>query len=1683
MKDKAERRASVWVEPWLGCSGGVIPEAWKDREPSVADGAYPQTVLISRRLIPTMFGRAPHARSRARRRRNLDPANRSTRSTSKRKRNRRPPFRLASLETLETRNLLAVDAVTPDFFVPRVEDGFVDPGIVDVTNWNSDPALNADPAAGNNDHAALQAAINAFTGTNRILFIPAGEYEIDEPLVFPVIASNSATTAAIIQGQNRDSVTIKFSDDLGVGGAVLEFQTVVAANAFRNAVRDLTIDIGSGNPDADGLRFVGNNQATVSNVHIRSTDPEWAGDTGLELGIGENGPLLVENVSVDGFNTGIRTAFQTASQTFENVLLTNQQRYGWVNESVQNVFARNVTSINEVSAIQNFPINGVGQNAVFTIVDSNLQGVGDAINETAIRSEERLYARNVTTTGYGRPVSYTEANGFISGNRDLEGDFIEEYWTEGTEDNIRVGGTHELFDGSPDTTLQLQAEPVPMVPLEPDFSRWASPTSFVTTNFDGTPSGIADDVFDDSAAIQAAIDSGATTLYFPSAGLWLIEDLVEVRGNVERIFGLEASLRSLTGDGRFRFGDEGPDTVVIERIAGGSGQPVGYQHASDRTLVFRSMVNLAYEPIVEAPGDVFINDVVNSHYTFRNQNVWARQLNVEGIAEVNDPDFPDQKILNDNANLWVLGLKIEQEGTVVRTINGGRSDILGVYRTGGGFSDEDNPAFVTEDASLSVVNFAPSPAVVNEYALWARETRNGETRTSERFSQGHVYSAFDDQELWDLRQEVVVDNLDPEVSLIGTWQSSTELPGGFLDSDVVFSSEAGATATFAPDLPVDGEYEVYVRWIDGFGVTSHTGHGNAVPVDIVHVGGTQSQTINQRTGGGKWVSLGQFDFDAGTGGTVTIGTEGTTENTIADGVRFILRSTSSTIPISAPFPILAVSDTYDSEIYSGGTYVFDGAEGLLANDIEDNGNPLTVSGSTPGIGGNVAVAPDGTLTYSPHPWFTGRDHFTYTVTNGTEQTIGNVEIVVEDPLDPVTGALRRDPTAAEILEASSTVIDGIRVEQFEGQLASALLGPGQRSDVGVSDRVGHERNGDGVFFRGPEDASATLDLGGRFRVDTVRIWNHNEQEESGFFLRRTNRGAAILNVYADTDADGNGAADNLTLVQTLNLAEASARADYTGEVFDLEGIEARFIRLEVVSTHGGTTAGLSEIEFRGEQIGEAGSPEVPIVFIQDVSSELNADRLAERTLTVGLDPVDNQHSSSSRGANWESAEDDPTPVITYDLTDLYELGSFRLWNYNFSSALNRGARSIDVWTSTDNVNYQLVSTIEPDPGSGQSTDNGQKYDLGGIVARYVRLDITESHGSTDIVGLGEVRFFGDLLESGDVLPVAGVTTSNTGFGFESVANLIDGSGLDADAQYHNNSPDARYTSNFDITPTLDFELEAPASIDKIHVWNYSQIQQTDRGVREMRVLTSLDGDSFVDQGVVEIERGAASQAFYHAINFQLAPVTARHVRFEVISTWGDTSFTGLGEVRFFGSELDTVPPLVEAIVIDDGTNQRSQVRSITVDFDSQVIADEGAFEVSDADGNPVEVTATTSIVNGKTRAVLEFTGSLVEGNGSLVDGNYQLRILASLLRDLAGNPLDGDEDGDAGGDATDEFFRLFGDSDGDRLVGLIDFAGLRRVFGTSTGDEDFESQFDHNGDGTIGLQDFAQFRGRFGTSV
>jgi hypothetical protein len=182
------------------------------------------------------------------------------------------------------------------------------------------------------------------------------------------------------------------------------------------------------------------------------------------------------------------------------------------------------------------------------------------------------------------------------------------------------------------------------------------------------------------------------------------------------------------------------------------------------------------------------------------------------------------------------------------------------------------------------------------------------------------------------------------------------------------------------------------------------------------------------------------------------------------------------------------------------------------------------------------------------------------------------------------------------------------------------------------------------------------------------------------------------------------------------------------------------------------------------------------------------------------------------------------------------------------------------------------------------------------------------------------------------------------------------------------------------------------------------------------------------------------------------------------------------------------PATVSAVVVNDGSAQRSRVTSLKVGFD-QVVSFSGApaaaFQLKrQSDNAVVTLSAAVDNTGPGTLATLTFSGTSAVDFGSLADGRYTLTIDADQVSNANGK-LDGDGNGTGGDDyvlvgapgAAPNLYRLFGDSDGDGDVDASDFGAFRSAFGGSN------PTFDFDGDGDVDASDFGAFRQRFGSSV
>ena len=219
---------------------------------------------------------------------------------------------------------------------------------------------------------------------------------------------------------------------------------------------------------------------------------------------------------------------------------------------------------------------------------------------------------------------------------------------------------------------------------------------------------------DSAAAIQKAMDSGATTVFLP--GSYNLRSTVIIRGKVRRVVGLGGMInygKGLQPD--FRLADGDAPVVVIEHFANIHG---GLEIDTRRTVVLRSVSDCDLTSTRGAEGgELFFEDVVTHDLQLKKQRLWARQLNIENEGT---------HLVNDGGDVWILGYKTERGGTLLDTRGGGRSEMLGGFSyttTAGKLA----PMFVNDDSSVFAF-FAEVCYNGDPFAVLVRETRGSETR-------------------------------------------------------------------------------------------------------------------------------------------------------------------------------------------------------------------------------------------------------------------------------------------------------------------------------------------------------------------------------------------------------------------------------------------------------------------------------------------------------------------------------------------------------------------------------------------------------------------------------------------------------------------------------------------------------------------------------------------------------------------------------------------------------------------------------------------------------------------------------------------------------------------------------------------------------------------------------------------
>ncbi len=156
------------------------------------------------------------------------------------------------------------------------------------------------------------------------------------------------------------------------------------------------------------------------------------------------------------------------------------------------------------------------------------------------------------------------------------------------------------------------------------------------------------------------------------------------------------------------------------------------------------------------------------------------------------------------------------------------------------------------------------------------------------------------------------------------------------------------------------------------------------------------------------------------------------------------------------------------------------------------------------------------------------------------------------------------------------------------------------------------------------------------------------------------------------------------------------------------------------------------------------------VLIDAVSSQLtNGFARGAEHLVDGSGLFGDAHTPLADGAMWLNNGTFTTPndpassaEVTFDLGAVRTLEQMRVWNYNEAGATARGIATADILVAgADRVFTNAIAGQAFTRAPGTLTNFMQTINLGGVRARFVKIDVLTNHGDGNLfAGLSEVQF-------------------------------------------------------------------------------------------------------------------------------------------------------------------------------------------------------------------------------------------------------------------------------------------------------------------------------------------------------
>lgn len=291
--------------------------------------------------------------------------------------------------------------------------------------------------------------------------------------------------------------------------------------------------------------------------------------------------------------------------------------------------------------------------------------------------------------------------------------------------------------------------------------------------------------------------------------------------------------------------------------------------------------------------------------------------------------------------------------------------------------------------------------------------------------------------------------------------------------------------------------------------------------------------------------------------------------------------------------------------------------------------------------------------------------------------------------------------------------------------------------------------------------------------------------------------------------------------------------------------------------------------------------------------------------------------------------------IVFDAGSVEMLGKMFIWNYNDSSALDSGIKSVDIFYSKDGVKWTkldryvlakcLASDNDKHGGNISTNVNGTNMpiDFGGVPARYIKLKPLTNWGGNKY-GLSEIRVFrhksspsnGSLIYSYAYAPQTSLSR------ISGAVNAVNNSGMsnlknNSGATHSNDIEDMWLSTDSTKNSLFVIDLDGNYPVSSVTLWNYNAAGATDFGIKTFELYYSTTDPFSIKQntgsgdyidwsggnwtkvgGTHTLPIGTGKDGLTASLTVNLNNKHAQFIKIVPKSNWGNTTTGfGLSEVR------------------------------------------------------------------------------------------------------------------------------------------------------------------------------------------